>query len=111
MNSNYFPSFQTEVGDNSFAGNWVDQTGYESLVNHIKDIKVNQKNYDAAIVKFYADWCIECKHVEKNILTDREVIERLNQFILINIDVTEMTNEQNDLLKKYQLYGPGFCYT
>ena len=106
MNSNYFSSFQTEVSDNSFAGNWVDQTGYESLVNHIKDIKVNQKNYDAAIVKFYADWCIECKHVEKNILTDREVIEKLNQFILINIDVTEMTNEQNDLLKKYQLYGP-----
>ena len=43
MNSNYFPSFQTKVSDNSFADNWVDQTGYESLVNHIKDIKVNQK--------------------------------------------------------------------
>ena len=33
-------------------------------------------------------------------------IEKLNQFVLINVDVTEMTNEQNDLLKKYQLYGP-----
>ena len=103
MNSNYFPSFKTGVSDNSFAGNWVDKTSYKSLINHIE---VNQKNHDAAIVKFYADWCIECKHVEKNILTDREVTEKLNQFILINIDVTEMTNEQNDLLKKYQLYGP-----
>ena len=103
MNSNYFPSFQTEVSDNSLAGNWVDKASYESLIDYIK---ANQENHDAAIVKFYADWCIECKHVEKNILTDREVIEKLNQFVLINVDVTEMTNEQNDLLKKYQLYGP-----
>lgn len=103
MNSNHFPSFQTEVSDNSLAGNWVDKASYESLINYIK---ANQENHDAAIVKFYADWCIECKHVEKNILTDREVIEKLNQFVLINVDVTEMTNEQNDLLKKYQLYGP-----
>ena len=49
--------------------------------------------------------------MSKNILTDREVIERLNQFILINIDVTEMTNEQNDLLKKYHSMAiSGFCY-
>lgn len=103
MNSHYFPSYQTKVSDNSFDGNWADKTSYESLINYIEH---EQKNHDAAIIKFYADWCIECKHVEKNILTDTDVIEKLNQFILVNIDVTEMTEEHNDLLKKYQLYGP-----
>ena len=103
MNSHYFPSYQTKVSDNSFDGNWADKTSYESLINYIEH---EQKNHDAAIIKFYADWCIECKHVEKNILTDTDVIEKLNQFILVNVDVTEMTEEHNDLLKKYQLYGP-----
>ena len=103
INSNYFASFQTEVSNNSFAANWVDKTSYESLINHLE---VNQRNHDAAIVKFYADWCIECKHVEKNILTDIDVIKNLNQFLLVNIDVTEMTDQHNALLKKYQLYGP-----
>ena len=51
----------------------------EDLINFLKNTQ-----YEYVILKFYADWCIECKHVEKNILTDREVTEKLNQFILIN---------------------------
>ena len=86
-----------------FESNWVNKTNVEDLKNHIQ---TNRENHDTALVKFYADWCIECKHIENNILTDIDVREKLNQFILVNIDVTEMTKDHNDLLKKYILYGP-----
>ncbi|OUU75306.1 MAG: hypothetical protein CBC29_03150 [Methylococcaceae bacterium TMED69] len=102
-NSNYLSNYQATVEGSLFEGNWVNKTNVEDLKNHIQ---TNRENHDTALVKFYADWCIECKHIENNILTDIDVREKLNQFILVNIDVTEMTKDHNDLLKKYILYGP-----
>ncbi len=31
------------------------------------------------VVEFYADWCGPCKHFEKNVLSDKEVVHALEQ--------------------------------
>ena len=102
-NLNFSLRYHEDMDNKNVMLEWNSRNNIEDLFNYIR---LNQKEHNVALVKFYADWCIECKHIENNILTDKEVVENLSQFILINIDVTEMTKDHNDLLKKYSLYGP-----
>ena len=100
---NYSFNYHMEDDNDNFTREWKSETNIKDLLTYIR---ANKENHDFVLVKFYADWCIECKHIENNILTDKEVVENLGQFILINIDVTEMTNDHSDLLQKYLLFGP-----
>ncbi|MEC8147217.1 MAG: protein-disulfide reductase DsbD [Pseudomonadota bacterium] len=90
--------------DRVFKGSlWLTKASIEEIADYVKS--QDNKN-EFVLIKFYADWCIECKHIENNILTDEEVIKKLNHFTLINVDVTEMIKEHKKLLKEYSLYGP-----
>ena len=102
-NSNFSLRYHKDMDNKNVMLEWNSRNNIEDLFNYIR---LNQKEHDVALVKFYADWCIECKHIENNILTDKEVVEKLSRFLLINIDVTEMTKDHDDLLKQYSLYGP-----
>ena len=56
------------------------------------------------MIEFMAEWCSPCKKMEKETFSDPNVIKRLNQFILIKIDVDKQQNiakEYNRNAKKY----------
>ena len=55
---------------------------------------------------FYADWCISCKVIEREVLTNPSVQELLKGYQLIRFDMTASTAEQRVLLDQYQLFGP-----
>ena len=82
---------------------WSTKSSIEEITDYVKS---QDKKSEFVLIKFYADWCIECKHIENSILMDEEVIKKLNHFTLINVDVTEMIKEHKKLLKEYSLYGP-----
>jgi thioredoxin:protein disulfide reductase len=58
------------------------------------------------LLDFYADWCISCKEMELNTFSDPEVSKELEQFILLQADVTKNTAENQALLKRFGLFGP-----
>ena len=58
------------------------------------------------ILDLYADWCISCKVMERNVFPDRQVAARLNQFTLLRADVTENDDLDRQLLNHYGLFGP-----
>ena len=59
-----------------------------------------------AMLELYADWCIECIRLEKNVLSHPEVLARLSNVELLRIDLTKNTPENQSFLKEFGLFGP-----
>ncbi len=81
----------------------------------ITDVKVLQSQLEQAqqaglpaIVDWYADWCISCKVIERNVLEHPHVRELFVQgnYQLLRLDITENTPEHRALLNQFQLFGP-----
>jgi thiol:disulfide interchange protein DsbD len=58
------------------------------------------------LLDFYADWCVSCIEMEKFTFTDPRVKSRMEQMILLQIDVTANTAEDKAMLKRFTLFGP-----
>ena len=63
-----------------------------------------QRRY--VMLDFYADWCISCKEMEAYTFTDPTVKRQLNEFILLQADVTQNSAEDQALLATFNLIGP-----
>ncbi len=94
-----------------------------SLSNHqtknLFSVPVNLGTFDSILaqanadgkpvfIEFYADWCLDCKRMERTTLSDSTIVERLaRQFVNIKIDVTDPHNEfSRSIRKRYQVFGP-----
>ncbi|EDZ62009.1 Thiol:disulfide interchange protein dsbD precursor [Sulfurimonas gotlandica GD1] len=58
------------------------------------------------MLDFYADWCTSCKELEEVTFANESVKNKMDEFILIQADVTDNKKEQKDLSKKYGVFGP-----
>ncbi|MCK7544233.1 protein-disulfide reductase DsbD [Marinobacter bryozoorum] len=58
------------------------------------------------ILDFYADWCISCKVMEREVFSQAEVITAMEPYTLLQIDMTDNTPEQQALLDELGLFGP-----
>ena len=59
-----------------------------------------------ALLDVYADWCISCKVIEREVLPAEIVSRQLGNFRLIRFDMTASSAEQRALLDRYKLFGP-----
>jgi thiol:disulfide interchange protein DsbD len=58
------------------------------------------------LLDWYADWCISCKVIEREVLSAPQVLPRLTGYRLVRFDMTDSTPEQRGLLDRYRLFGP-----
>ena len=58
------------------------------------------------LLDFYADWCISCKEMEIKTFGNSAVAKKMQDYILVQADVTRNTAEHQALLKQYGLFGP-----
>jgi len=58
------------------------------------------------MLDFYADWCISCKEMEHYTLSHTDVKQRLENFVLLQADVTQNNANDKALLKAFNLIGP-----
>ena len=58
------------------------------------------------MIDFYADWCVACKELEEITFKDADVKNKMQEFVLIQADVTANKQEQKDLSQKYGVFGP-----
>lgn len=59
-----------------------------------------------AMLDFYADWCIECKHLERQTFRHASVQAALSDVVLLRADVTANDAADRELLQRFQLFGP-----
>lgn len=70
------------------------------------DEQIRQSKDQYIMIKFYADWCVSCKEMERFTLSDAKVQSRLKDVVLLQIDVTDGTLDDAALLKRFKLFGP-----
>ena len=58
------------------------------------------------LLDFYADWCVSCIEMEKFTFTDPAVARLMQQFVLVQADVTKNTDDDRALLRRFNLFGP-----
>ena len=75
--------------------------GY-SLERLTQEVAASKK---PVMIDIYKAGCASCKELEEITFPNEEVKEKLKGFTFIHIDVTEYTDEDKALLKKYQLFG------
>lgn len=57
------------------------------------------------LIDFYADWCVACKEFENITFKDKQVQQRLSQYVLLKADVTKGDTTDNALLEHYKVLG------
>jgi len=73
----------------------------------LEELKKLIKNSDKpVIVDFYADWCVSCIELENYTFLDSLVKNKLEEFTMLQIDVTKNSDEDKKLLKEFGLFGP-----
>ncbi|MCG9577946.1 protein-disulfide reductase DsbD [Vibrio tubiashii] len=65
-----------------------------------------KSNQQPVVVDLYADWCVSCKVIEKEIFNDSNVREKLKSWSSIKLDVTDSTPEQMAWLAERDVFGP-----
>jgi thioredoxin:protein disulfide reductase len=58
------------------------------------------------MVDFTADWCVSCKEMERYTFTADAVVNSLEPFVLLKIDVTANTPDDRELLQYFSSFGP-----
>ena len=56
------------------------------------------------IVDLTADWCVECRIMDKNLFHNRPA--QMQDWQLVRIDITETTADSKAILARYKLFGP-----
>jgi thiol:disulfide interchange protein DsbD len=62
-------------------------------------------NNERMVIDFYADWCIPCKELDALTFSDERVINEMGRFTNYKVDMTKMTQENEDLRKRFNVIG------
>lgn len=58
------------------------------------------------LVDFYADWCVSCDVIEREVFGDPRVQQALNDMQLLRPDVTANNADNQALMRSHQILGP-----
>jgi thiol:disulfide interchange protein DsbD len=90
----------------------VNPVGHDAFTT-IKDPAALQRELDAAqaqgqwvLLDYYADWCVSCKVMEKQVFGKAHVLEALSEVRLLRLDVTADNAASRELLGRYKVPGP-----
>lgn len=68
------------------------------------------ENFDSVkrpiMFDFYADWCVSCKIMERDVFNDPEIKTLLANFQLLQIDITANNEDHQTVLSHFNLFGP-----
>jgi thiol:disulfide interchange protein DsbD len=97
-----------------YSANRVEQraTTDEAFVT-LSDPRALQTELEAAkasgrwvLIDYYADWCVSCKIMEKQVFAKPEVLNALQGVHLLRLDVTADSPASRELLQRYKVPGP-----
>lgn len=76
------------------------KTAFEAELTKAKQLQ------QPIMIDVYADWCIACQPIERQVWTDPEVQKALQHITKIKIDLTRFDASQQNLLNDWQILGP-----
>lgn len=86
--------------------------GHEAFTT-VSEPAALQRELDAAqaqgqwvLLDYYADWCVSCKVMEKQVFGKPQVLDALRDVRLLRLDVTADNAASRELLGRYKVPGP-----
>ncbi|MFO1206097.1 MAG: protein-disulfide reductase DsbD [Burkholderiales bacterium] len=70
------------------------------------EAQLEQARGRPVMLDFYADWCVACKEMDRFTFSDPQVRAALEDFVLLQADVTANTADDRALLQRFNLFGP-----
>ena len=58
------------------------------------------------MVDFYADWCTSCKEYEETTFSNEAVKNAMDDYVLVQVDVTANDDASKAITSKYGIFGP-----
>lgn len=78
----------------------------ESPADIREQLRAASRSNTPVVLDFYADWCISCKVMERNVFSHPQVAQALKPYLLLQLDMTDNTREQQAMLEELGLFGP-----
>jgi len=80
------------------------------MVKSVADLERELRTAGAAgrtvMLDFYADWCVDCKRMERYTFPDAGVRAALDGKVLLKADVTANDAADRELMNRFDIYGP-----
>lgn len=89
----------------------VTQSESEKMFKKIKSLQdldkvLVQAKGRPVLLDFYADWCVACKQMQRNVFSEPKVQQALKGFVLLRADVTANDNIDQALEDKLDVIAP-----
>ncbi|MFK0380002.1 protein-disulfide reductase DsbD [Pandoraea sp. NPDC090278] len=88
------------------AGKSVDYVSVKSEQDVDSRIAQAAANGQWTLIDFYADWCVSCHVIERNVFGDPAVAARLARMQVLRPDVTKNDDVDQALMKRWGVMGP-----
>ncbi len=93
-------------GTNARSGSAVDYVSVKSAEDVDARIAEAAARGQWTLIDFYADWCVSCHVIERNVFGDPAVAARLARMQVLRPDVTKNDKTDQALMKRWGVLGP-----
>ena len=87
-------------------GNTAPFSGLNHSATWNRRISTARSGDRPVMLDFYADWCVECKRMERNTFPEPQVQGLFGRFDLLQADVTANDDTDQELMKAFGIIGP-----
>lgn len=70
-----------------------------------QSIEQSKKKNRPIMIDFYAAWCGACKELDRKTFTNKRVVEKSSEFIMVKVDCTSPDDRCTELAKKFRVRG------
>lgn len=96
-------SYPAAAPQSAAAGAWRTLSDPQQLKEALAQAQANNQ---PLLLDWYADWCVSCKVLERDVFSAPQVQSELKHWQLVRLDITDNRPEQRALLDQYRLFGP-----
>lgn len=76
----------------------------DKVITTLNELDAITQSSPNVIVDLTADWCVECRIMDKNLFQNRPA--QMQNWQLVRLDITETSEASKAILARYQLFGP-----